>query len=84
MVPLRRVAPPRIFHLALGRVALLRPYGTSRVPWLPVPSVWVGGCKVHVDILAHPTNPTMTAWFTTARCDDLDGTLERAAHQALT
>jgi hypothetical protein len=26
----------------------------------------------------------MTAWFTTARGDDLDNTLERAAHQALT
>jgi hypothetical protein len=22
--------------------------------------------KVHVDILAHPTDPTMTVWFTTA------------------
>jgi hypothetical protein len=26
----------------------------------------------------------MVAWFTTARGDDLDDTLERAAHQALT
>jgi hypothetical protein len=31
-----------------------------------------------------PTDPTMTAWFTTARGDNLDDTLERAAHQALT
>jgi hypothetical protein len=37
-----------------------------------------------VDIPAHPTDPTMTAWFTTARGDDLDDTLERATHQALT
>jgi hypothetical protein len=37
-----------------------------------------------VDIPAHPTDPTMTAWFTTARGDDLDDTLEREAHQALT
>jgi hypothetical protein len=44
----------------------------------------LGHCKVHVDIPAHPTDPTMTAWFTTARGDDLDDTLERAAHQALT
>jgi hypothetical protein len=44
----------------------------------------LGRCKVHVDILAHPSDPTMTAWFTTARGDDLDDTLERAAHQALT
>jgi hypothetical protein len=41
-------------------------------------------CKVHVDIPAHPTDPIMTAWFTTARGDDPDDTLERAAHQALT
>jgi hypothetical protein len=30
-----------------------------------------------------PTDLTMTAWFTTARGDGLDDTLERAAHQAL-
>jgi hypothetical protein len=40
----------------------------------------LGRCKVHVDIQAHPTDLTMTAWFTTARGDDLDYTLERAAH----
>ncbi len=44
----------------------------------------LGRYKVYVDILAHPTDPTMTSWFTTARGDDLDDTLERAAHQALT
>jgi hypothetical protein len=44
----------------------------------------LGHCKVHVDIPAHPTDLTMTAWFTMARGDDLDDTLERAAHQALT
>jgi hypothetical protein len=44
----------------------------------------LGRCKVHVDIPAHPTDPTMTAWFTTAQGDDLDDTLERATHQALT
>jgi hypothetical protein len=38
----------------------------------------LGRCKVHVDILAHPTNPTMTA-----RGDDLNDTLERATHQVL-
>jgi hypothetical protein len=43
----------------------------------------LGRCKVHVDVLAHPTDSTMAAWFTTARGDDLDDTLERAAHQAL-
>jgi hypothetical protein len=44
----------------------------------------LGHCKVHVDIPAHPTDPTMTAWFTTARGVNLDDTLERVAHQALT
>jgi hypothetical protein len=44
---------------------------------------WLGCCKVHVDIVADPTDPTMTAWFTTAQGDNLDNTLERAAHQAL-
>jgi hypothetical protein len=43
----------------------------------------LGRCKVHVDILAHPTDPTMMAWFTMARGDDLDDTLERVVHQAL-
>jgi hypothetical protein len=39
----------------------------------------LGRCKVHMDIPTHPTDLTMTAWG-----DDLDDTLERAAHQALT
>jgi hypothetical protein len=39
------------------------------------------GCyEVHVDIPAHPSDPGMTAWFTMATGDDLDDTLERAAH----
>jgi hypothetical protein len=37
-----------------------------------------------VDIPAHPTDLTMTDWLTAARGDDLDDTLERATHQALT
>jgi hypothetical protein len=37
-----------------------------------------------VDILAHPTDPTMMAWFIMTRGDDLDNTLGRATHQALT
>jgi hypothetical protein len=44
----------------------------------------LGRCKIHMDIPAHPTDLTMTAWFTMARGDNLDDTLERAAHQALT
>jgi hypothetical protein len=39
----------------------------------------LGRCKVHVNISAHPTGLTMTAWFTMARGHDLDDTLERAA-----
>jgi cell division protein FtsB len=37
-----------------------------------------------MDIPAHPSDPGMTTWFTMATGDDLDDTLERAAHQALT
>jgi hypothetical protein len=51
-----------------------RPYSQFRL----------GRCKVHVYIPAHPTDPTMMAWFTTARGDDLDDSLERAAHKTLT
>jgi hypothetical protein len=40
----------------------------------------LGHCKVHMDSPAHPTNPTMTAWFTTVQGDNLDDTLDRAAH----
>jgi hypothetical protein len=50
----------------------------------PYRQLGLGRCKVHMDILAHSTDPTTTVWFTTARADDLDDTLERAAHQALT
>jgi hypothetical protein len=37
-----------------------------------------------VGIPAHPSDPGMTAWFTTASGNDLDHTLERVTHQALT
>jgi hypothetical protein len=43
-----------------------------------------GRCKFHVDSPTHPFNPSMMAWLTTARGDDLDDTLERTAQQALT
>jgi hypothetical protein len=42
-----------------------------------------GCCEVHVDVPAHPSDPVMMARFTTTTGDDLDDTLERAAHQAL-
>jgi hypothetical protein len=37
-----------------------------------------------MDIPSRPTDPTLMAWFTMVRGDDLDDTLERAAHQDLT
>jgi hypothetical protein len=42
-----------------------------------------GRYEVHMDVPSHPSDLGMTAWFTTATSDDLDDTLERAAHQAL-
>jgi hypothetical protein len=66
---------------------VLHRFGYTGVPayhGCPYRQFRLGRYKVHVDILAHPTDPTMMAWFTTARGDDLDDTLERAAHQALT
>jgi hypothetical protein len=43
-----------------------------------------GCCEVYVDVLSYPSDPSMSAWFTTATGDDLDDTLERTVHQALT
>jgi hypothetical protein len=65
---------------------MLHRFGYTGLPTYrgrPYHQFGLGRCKVHMDILAHPTDLTMTAWFTTARGDDLDDTLERAAHQAL-
>jgi hypothetical protein len=58
--------------------------GISTCHSRPYRQFGLGRCKVYVDILAHPADPTMTAWFTTARGENLDDTLERATHQALT
>jgi hypothetical protein len=44
---------PTLLQDVLHRGRLYRQFGLGR-------------CKVHVDIPAHPTDPTMTAWFTTA------------------
>jgi hypothetical protein len=66
---------------------VLHRFGYTEIPAYrgrPYHQFGLGHCKVHVDIPAHPTDPSMTAWFTTARGDDLDDTLERVAHQALT
>jgi hypothetical protein len=43
-----------------------------------------GRYKVHMDIPTHPSILSMMAWFTMARGDNLDDTVERATHQALT
>jgi hypothetical protein len=65
---------------------VLHRFGYTELPTYhgrPYRQFGLGHCKVHVDILAHLTDPTKTAWFTTVWGDDLDDTLERAAHQAL-
>jgi hypothetical protein len=66
---------------------VLHRFGYTGLPTyhaLPYHQFRLGRCKVHVNILAHPTDPIMTAWFTTAQSDDLNDTLERAVHQVLT
>jgi hypothetical protein len=66
---------------------VLHRFGYTGVPAYrgrPYRQFGLGRFRVHVDILAYPTDPTMMAWFTMARGDDLDDTLERATHQALT
>jgi hypothetical protein len=83
MVMLRWVAPPRVSHLAPGRVAPFWLHRASQYHGRPYHQFGLGRSKVHVDIPAHPTDPTMMAWFIMARDDDLDDTLERAAHHAL-
>jgi hypothetical protein len=57
--------------------------GTPAYRGRPYCQFGYGRCKVHVDILAQASDPSKTAWFTMARGNDLDDTLERAAHQAL-
>jgi hypothetical protein len=84
MVPLQWVALPWVSHLTPRRVAPFWLHEASRVPWPLYRQFRLGHYKVHVDNPAHPTYPTMTAWFTMALGDDLDDTLERAAHQAFT
>jgi hypothetical protein len=78
---LHRPGFPTLFRDVLHRVGYT---GFLAYRGRPYRQLGLGRCKVHVDIPAHPTDPTMTAWFTTARGDDPDDTLERAAHQALT
>jgi hypothetical protein len=43
-----------------------------------------GHCEVHADVATHPSDLSMMAWFTMTTGDDIDDTLERATHQALT
>jgi NADPH-dependent ferric siderophore reductase len=84
MVLLRWVAPPRVPTFLRDVLHHFGYTGLLVYRGRPYRQFGLGRCKVHVDILAHPTDPTMTAWFTTAQGDDFDDTLERAAHQALT
>jgi hypothetical protein len=62
---------------------VLHRFGYTGIPAYPYRQFRLGHCKVHVYILSHSMDPTMTAWFTMARGDDLNDALERAAHQAL-
>jgi hypothetical protein len=57
--------------------------GTPAYQGLPYHEFGRGRCEVHMDVPAHPSDPGMTAWFTTTTGDDLDDTLDRATHQAL-
>jgi hypothetical protein len=62
---------------------MLHRFGYTWIPTYrgcPYRQCRLGCCKVHVDILADSTNPTMMASFTTAQGDELDDNLERAAH----
>jgi hypothetical protein len=66
---------------------VLHHFGYTRTPVYrshPYREFRCGRCEVHVDVLAHPSDAGTTAWFTTATGDDLNDTLEWAAHQALT
>jgi hypothetical protein len=78
---LHRLGFPTLLRDVLHRFGYM---GLPAYRGRPYRQFGLGRYKVHVNILAHPTDPTMTAWFTTAQGDDLNDTLERAAHQALT
>jgi hypothetical protein len=73
----------QVSHPASGCVALVRLHGLLLYRGRPYRQFRLGHCNVHVDIMAHPTDPTMTAWFTMARGDDLNDTLESATNHAL-
>jgi hypothetical protein len=57
---------------------VLHHFGHTRIP--AYHEFRRGRCEVHMVISAHPSNPGITVWFTTATSDDLDDTLERVAH----
>jgi hypothetical protein len=59
---------------------VLHRFGYTRTPAYPSHLYHEFGhsrYKIHMDILTHPSNLSMTAWFTTAEGDDLDHALER-------
>jgi hypothetical protein len=77
---LHRPGFPTLLQGVLHRFGYM---GTPAYHGRPYHEFRCGRCEVHLDIPARPSDPCMTAWFTTATGDDLDDTLERAAHQAL-
>jgi hypothetical protein len=83
MASLRRVAPSRLPSLFRDVLHCFCHTGTPTYHGRKYREFRHGCYKVHVDVLTHPSNLSLMAWFTTAKGDDLDDTLERAAHQAL-
>jgi hypothetical protein len=74
---LHRPGFPTLFRDVLHRFGHT---GTPAYHGHPYREFGRGRCEVHVYVTAHPSDPGMTAWFTTATSDDLNDTLERAAH----
>jgi hypothetical protein len=69
---LHRLGFPTLFRFVLHRFGHT---GTPAYWGRPYREFRCGHYEVHVDVLAHPSDPSMTAWFTTATSDDLNDTL---------
>jgi hypothetical protein len=84
LVAHRRTAPCGVNHSIVGHFALL---------WLRAPAEYhgrichgfhLGHYEVHIDIPLNVKQPSWTAWSTLAKGDDMNITLEKVAHKALT
>jgi hypothetical protein len=74
---LHRLCFPTLLRDVLHRFGYM---GTPAYHGHPYHEFRHGHYEVHVDVPAHPSDPGITVWFTTAMGDDLNDTLERAAH----